>query len=317
MNIQKIVVAGDGVLGSQIAFQSAYCGFDVTVWLRSDASIGRSQPKIDRLHQIYLAELAEAKNQIGSSHASFSRGLIADPEKLTLDKIVELEAAAEAAYQNLKLTTDLAEAVKDADLIIESMAENPEAKQDFYKKLSPLLADKTIVATNSSSMVPSQFRDFVKNPQRYLAIHFANNIWRSNTAEIMGHDGTNQAAFDAAVDFAEAINMVPLKVLKEQPGYILNSMLIPFLNAGESLLANGVSDPETIDLAWRLGTGSPLGPFQILDIIGLTTAYNVMMNYPDASDPQSTHGKIVAILKSYIDEGKLGINAGEGFYQYR
>lgn len=186
MNIQKIVVAGGGVLGSQIAFQSAYCGFDVTVWLRSDASIGRSQPKIDRLHQIYLAELAEAKNQIGSSHASFSRGLIADPEKLTLDKIVELEAAAEAAYQNLKLTTDLAEAVKDADLIIESMAENPEAKQDFYKKLSPLLADKTIVATNSSSMVPSQFRDFVKNPQRYLAIHFANNIWRSNTAELWG-----------------------------------------------------------------------------------------------------------------------------------
>ena len=73
MNIQKIVVAGGGVLGSQIAFQSAYCGFDVTVWLRSDASIGRSQPKIDRLHQIYLAELAEAKNQIGSSHASRSR----------------------------------------------------------------------------------------------------------------------------------------------------------------------------------------------------------------------------------------------------
>ena len=95
MNIQKIVVAGGGVLGSQIAFQSAYCGFDVTVWLRSDASIGRSQPKIDRLHQIYLAELAEAKNQIGSSHASFSRGLIADPEKLTPDKIAELETGEE------------------------------------------------------------------------------------------------------------------------------------------------------------------------------------------------------------------------------
>ena len=135
-------------------------------------------------------------------------------------------------------------------------------------------------------------------------------------AEIMGHDGTDPAAFDEVVAFAKAIGMIPLKVLKEQPGYLLNSMLIPFLTAGEALLANDVGDAKTIDLAWKLGTGSPLGPFQILDIVGLETAYNITMNRPDSSDPASLHGRIAKILKGYIDQGKTGINAGEGFYKY-
>ena len=95
-------------------------------------------------------------------------------------------------------------------------------------------------------------------------------------------------------------------------------MLVPFLKAGEMLLAKEVADPTTIDLTWRLGTGSPLGPFQILDIVGLTTAYNINMMDPLAtSDPDSIPAKIGAILKKYIDEGKTGINAGEGFYKYK
>ena len=317
MSIKKVVVAGGGVLGSQIAFQAAFKGFDVTIWLRSDASIGRSQPKIDRLHNIYLAEFKDIKTKLGTEGAAFPRGLIDDPEHISAEKIAELEAKTEAAYKNLKLTTDLVAAAKDADIVIESMAENPQAKKDFYDALSAVLEDKTIVATNSSSMVPSMFRDHVKNPKRYLAIHFANNIWRNNMTEIMGHDGTDPAAFDAVVAFAKDIGMIPLKVLKEQPGYLLNSMLIPFLTAGEALLANEVGDAKTIDLAWKLGTGSPLGPFQILDIVGLETAYNITMNRPDASDPASLHGRIAKILKGYIAQGKTGINAGEGFYKYK
>lgn len=317
MSIKKVVVAGGGVLGSQIAFQAAYKGFDVTIWLRSDASIGRSQPKIDRLHEIYLAELSDAETKIAAKGAVFPRGLINDPEHISAEKIAELKKNTEAAYKNLKLTTDLAAAARDADIVIESMAENPQAKKEFYDALSAVLEDKTIVATNSSSMIPSMFRDHVKNPKRYLAIHFANNIWRNNISEIMGHDGTDPAVFDAVVAFAEDIGMIPLKVLKEQPGYLLNSMLIPFLTAGEALLANEVGDVKTIDTAWKLGTGSPLGPFQILDVVGLETAYNIAMNRAEASDPSSLHARIAKILKGYIDRGKTGINAGEGFYKYK
>ena len=132
----------------------------------------------------------------------------------------------------------------------------------------------------------------------------------------MGHAGTDQKYYDIVVDFAEKIGMVPLQLKKEQPGYILNSMLVPFLNAAEMLYAKGVADPETIDKTWVLATGAPIGPFRILDIVGLTTAYNIVIMNPNASDIETIEGKITDMLKEKIDAGKTGINAGEGFYKY-
>jgi 3-hydroxybutyryl-CoA dehydrogenase len=119
------------------------------------------------------------------------------------------------------------------------------------------------------------------------------------------------------VEFAKAIRMVPLCLKKEQPGYILNSMLVPFLSAAEALVANDVADPQTVDTTWRLATGAPAGPFRILDIVGLTTAYNIVLMNPQSMDPDTIPGKIAAMLKSYIDAGKTGVNAGEGFYKYK
>ena len=316
MGFKNVVVAGGGVLGSQIAFQTAYRGFNVTLWLRSAESIERTKPKVERLYKIYLSELEAAKAKAGVRGALVSRGLIQDIENATVDSIEKLKQKVEEAYKNLKYETDLAKAVQDCDLVIESMAENPEAKVDFYTKLNAALEEKTIVATNSSTMIPSQFRHCFTRPEKYLAIHFANNIWISNTAEIMGHDGTDKDAYEAVAKFASDIKMIPLRLTKEQPGYILNSMLIPFLNAGQMLLAKEVADPATIDLTWRMGTGSPYGPFQILDIIGLNTALNVVSNDPLSKDPNTVQGKIKAILEKYISEGKTGINAGEGFYKY-
>ena len=313
--MKNITIAGGGVLGSQIAFQTAFCGFDVKIWLRSEESIGRTKPKLERLYNIYKTTLNEAKKELGTGKV-FPRGLIADSSKVTEADIDKLLKAVDKAYNEIKLTTSLEEACKDADLIIESMAENPEAKVAFYKSLDPHLEAKTIVATNSSSMVPSPFREYLSRPQQYLAIHFANNIWISNTAEIMGHSTTSKDSYEAVAKFASDIKMIPLRLKKEQPGYILNSMLIPFLNAGQMLLANEVADPATIDLTWRLGTGSPYGPFQILDIVGLNTALNIVSNNPLSKDPTTVQGKIKAILEKYIAEGKTGVNSGEGFYKY-
>lgn len=112
--------------------------------------------------------------------------------------------------------------------------------------------------------------------------------------------------------------MIPLPVRKEKAGYLLNSMLVPFLFAAQDLLANGISDAESIDKAWTLGTGAPKGPFQILDIVGLKTAYNIVqmyVNVPSFIAPYNFK-KIAELLKKYIDEGKLGVESGEGFYKY-
>lgn len=311
MNIKNVVVAGGGVLGSQIAFQSAFCGFNVTIWLRSEGSIGRTKPKLERLRDIYLNTLEQMK----TDKSAYCRGF-SDKEDLTIEEIDELKECTIKAYDGIKLTTSYEDAAADADLVIEAIAEDPEQKISFYQELAKHLPEKTILVTNSSTMLPSSFAKYTGRPEKYLALHFANSIWSNNTAEIMGHSETQQKYYDEVVKFAQDINMVPLKLKKEQPGYILNSMLVPFLSAAEALLANDVADHETIDKTWILATGAPIGPFRILDIVGLTTAYNIVIMNPEAGDKNTTPGKIAALLKEKIDKGKTGINAGEGFYKY-
>ena len=328
MSFKNIVLAGGGVLGSQIAYQSAYCGFDVTIYLRSEESVVRAKKKIDRLHNIYLAELEDFKSKLGNPIAikMFGKGLYPNPENLTVEKIDELKGNAVKAYENIKYVTDLAEAVKDADLVIESMAENEKDKIAFYEKLAPLLPDKTVVVTNSSTLLPSMFAKYTGRPDKYLSLHFANSIWKNNTAEVMTQAQTDEKYFNEVMQFANDIRMIGLPVRKEKSGYLLNSMLVPFLLSGLDLYAAGISDPESIDIAWTRGTGAPKGPFQIFDTVGLNTAYNIVHQYqsvPGIFSPllkkmmmPYNFKKMEAILKKYIDDGKLGMSSGEGFYKY-
>ncbi|MEE1335987.1 3-hydroxyacyl-CoA dehydrogenase [Methanobrevibacter sp.] len=311
MTIKKVVVAGGGVLGSQIALQSAYCGFDVTIWLRSEGSIERAKPKLERFKNIYIDTLEQMKTDT----SAYCRGLT-DKTDLSDPELDELKQKAQTAYDSLTLTTSYEDAAADADLIIEAIAENPEQKIAFYTELAKYMDEKTILVTNSSTLLPSMFAEYTGRPEKYLALHFANTIWQNNTAEVMGHPGTEQEYYDEVVKFAEDINMIPLKLKKEQPGYILNSLLVPFLNAAQALLANDVADYETIDKTWILATGAPAGPFHILDIVGLTTAYNIIIMNPDAQNPETIPGKIAKMLKEKIDAGETGINAGKGFYEY-
>lgn len=311
MKFKNIVVAGGGVLGSQIAFQTAFKGFNVKVWLRSEGSIKRAKPKFDRLEEIYLKTLEAMK----TNPAAYARGL-SDSKELSNEEIDALKDRVTKAHESIQLVTSYEEAFKDADLVIEAIAEIPEEKIEFYSEMAKYLPEDSVVVTNSSTLLPSTFAKHTGRPEKYLALHFANEIWRNNTAEVMGHPGTEQKYFDQVVEFASAIGMVPLKLNKEQPGYLLNSMLVPFLQSAQRLLANDVSDHETIDKTWRLATGAPLGPFQILDVVGLTTAYNISSMTPGSEDPTSESGKVLAMLKKYIDEGKTGVNAGEGFYKY-
>lgn len=307
MAFSKVVVAGGGVLGSQIAFQAAYCGFDVTIWLRSQGSIGRTQPKLDKLRETYV----EAIEAMADGSGPWCAG-IANADK-PLDKDACLERV-EAAYKGLKLELDMAAAVADADLVIESMAEDPKAKVAFYERLAPLLPAKAVIATNSSTLLPSQFAKCSGRPGKYVALHFANSIWKNNTAEVMGHEGTDQPVFDAMCEFANQIRMIALPVRKEKNGYLLNSMLVPWLLSGLDLWASGVSDPKSIDIAWEHGTGAPKGPFRVIDTVGLNTAYNIVLQFqsvPGLLNPlfkkmmlPYNYKRMAQLLKSMIDNNE-------------
>ena len=316
---KKVVIAGGGVLGTQIGLICAYHGFDTTFWLRSESSIGRTTPKINRYSGLMLEDLAKAKAVIGTPMGAFvyPKGLIADWKNCTAEKIDELMACAKQRFDEyIHIELDMAKAVAGADIVIESMAENPQAKIEVYTAMKDLLDEKTILCTNSSTLLPSMFAEYTGRPEKYCALHFANTIWKNNTAEIMGHPGTDPDVYNEVVKFAGEIGMVPLQLHKEQPGYILNSMLVPFLSAAQALWANGVSDPETIDLTWQLATGAPAGPFKILDVVGLETAYNINQMRPAAQQEGTLENKIGKLLKEKIDKGETGVNAGKGFYQY-
>lgn len=320
MEFKKVVVAGGGVLGSQIAFQAAYCGYDVTIWLRSEGSITRTRPKLASIRRSYLeaVELMSGRDPLGN----WCRG-IADMDNFSKYECLE---NIELAGEKIRLELDLAKAVENADIVIESVAEDVAAKTEFYRTLAPLLPKKTILVTNSSTLLPSAFEKFTGRSERYLALHFANTIWKNNTAEVMAQPKTSQAVFDDVVRFANSIRMVALPVMKEKPGYLLNSMLVPFLLSGLDLYVNEISDPESIDKAWTLGTGAPRGPFQIFDIVGITTAYNIVQQYqkvPGLFAPMLrkmmlpyNFKEMEKVLKKMIDEGRLGKSSGEGFYKY-
>ena len=318
MNYKKIVVAGGGILGSQIAFQSAYCGFDVTILIRKEDSKEELQDKLQKLHDTYVDTI----NIMSNDESVWARGIA---EKDNFDKS-ECVKRVNEALSNIIVETDQVQAFKNADLVIESITENTDIKINFYKQIAPLLDDKTVLVTNSSTLLPSKLAKYTGRKDKYLAMHFANAIWKNNIAEVMAHDKTDEVYFNEIIAFAKAINMVPLPALKEKSGYLLNSLLVPFLLCAMDLLANGISDAETIDKAWKLGTGAPHGPFEILDVVGLETAKNIVLQYqrvPNIFDPllkkmmlPYNYDGMLDILNKYIEENKMGKVNGEGFYKY-
>jgi 3-hydroxyacyl-CoA dehydrogenase len=284
--MKKITIAGSGVLGSQIAFQTAFHGYEVSVYDIDDAALEKARQTLHGLGKRYRADIGATQAQI------------------------------DAAAGHITLTTDLAAALTDADLLIEAIPEVVAIKTEFYGKAGGLAPPKTIFATNTSTLLPSQFAKATGRPARFLALHFANEIWTRNTAEIMGHPGTDPQVFDAVVEFAKSIGMVALPLYKEQPGYITNSLIVPWVTAALKLWASGVADYQTIDKTWLIGTKSAFVPFAFLDIAGLTTAYNIT-----SATAQATSDPVLAeaarrLKEEYLDKNKLGVSTGKGFYTY-
>ncbi len=280
--ITNVTVLGTGVLGSQIAFQTAFHGFAVTAYDISEEALAAARTRFAGLAATYEKEVPGAA-----------------------------DGAARRALESIRCSADLGDAVKDADLVIEAVPESLELKRATYAKLAEAAPAKTIFATNSSTLLPSALADATGRPDRFLALHFANHVWVNNTAEIMGTTSTDPEVYRTVVGFAESIGMVPIELKKEKAGYVLNSLLVPLLDAAAELLVDGIADPETIDKTWRIGTGAPKGPFEIFDIVGLTTAYNIS----SVAGPEQREFAEY-LKKNYIDQGKLGVATGEGFYKY-
>jgi 3-hydroxybutyryl-CoA dehydrogenase len=132
----------------------------------------------------------------------------------------------------------------------------------------------------------------------------------------MGHPDTDPEVFDRVVEFAREIGMVPIPIHKEQNGYVLNSLLVPLLSAAANLLVNDVADIESIDKTWMISTGVRMGPFGVMDMVGMQTMYNVDILWGEKLGDEAMLARAAFIKQNYIDKGKMGVSAGEGFYKY-
>lgn len=284
--MNNITVAGSGVLGSQIAFQTALHGYDVTLYDVSEEALGKAAKGLETLAAIYQRDAGATA-----------------------------EATA-AALARIRLGSDVGAALEDADLLIESVPESVEIKTAFYRQAAALAPQRTIFATNSSTLLPSQFAEATGRPERFLALHFANEIWLRNITELMGHAGTSAQVFDQVAAFAQSIGMVVLPLHKEQPGYISNSLLVPWVTAALRLWADDVADFQTIDKTWMAAVRTPFAPFVFTDLAGLNTAYNITMAIAEQTGDALLRKAGQRMKTEYLDKGKLGLSSGEGFYSY-
>ncbi len=285
--VKKVTVLGAGVLGSQIAYQCAFAGFQVVNYDVNDDALTSAQQRYEKIASVYEANIAQATT-----------------EQLN------------ATGQRLQQSKDLAQAVSEADLIIEAVPESLELKQQVWAEVGKHAPSHCIFTTNTSSLLPSMFASASGDTSRFLALHFANDIWRQRIVEVMGTAETDSQIVEQTMQFATDMGMIPIHVKKEQPGYIMNSLLIPLLTSACRLYTNEVSEPSDIDKVWKLATGSPKGPFEILDIIGLRTVYAVYSARAKTSEDPSMEKFANIIKNEFLAKGRNGRESGGGFYDY-
>jgi 3-hydroxybutyryl-CoA dehydrogenase len=282
--IQTVLIIGSGTMGQQIGFQCAMSGFDVNMVDVSEAA------------------LANALERMGKLSRHFIRA-----GQLT-------QAGAEATFKRIRTFTDPEAAGKNADFVSESVPEDPKLKGQIFAQFNAICPAHAIFTTNTSSLIPSMFAEATGRPDRFAAFHF-HDIRVTKIVDIMPHPGTSPETVAAIKDFAERIGQVPIMLKKENFGYVFNAMIMELFKAAQTLAANDVASVEDIDRAWMGVMHTMMGPFGIMDSIGIDTVWKVTDYWAKiVNNPQQIAN--AAFMKPYVDRGNLGEKTGRGFYEY-
>jgi 3-hydroxybutyryl-CoA dehydrogenase len=210
--------------------------------------------------------------------------------------------------------TDLGEAVKDADLVIESVPENRELKTAVFKELGEKAAVGAILATNSSSMPVSRFEEVSGRPERCLNIHFYFPLQGVNMVDLMGGTRTLPEVLKKGADWIRSIGFIPLTVNKELLGFCFNRVWRAIKRETLYMWGNGFVDFQDVERAWMVFTGMKEGPFALMDKVGLDVIWDIeMVYYNDSKDPKDHPPQA---LRDKIERGELGVKSGKGFYTY-
>lgn len=283
MNIDKVCVIGGGLMGRQIALNTAIYPYEVT--------------------------LTDSNPDVLDAVAKWEEEYLAG----RIEKGRMTEEQVEGIKSRFHIVSTLEEAVKDADIVIEAIIEREDIKRALFKKLSALTREDTIIATNSSRMCASLFKDEVKNPARFANLHYFNPALVMKLTEVVQGEHCSEETAEALMEFSKATGKTPILLRKEIEGFVANRLLTALKTEARHLVENGYCTVEDIDHACELGLGHPMGPFRLEDLTGIDLAYNILQR-----DYEITGEKPIGydLVKSYYDKGYYGKKTGKGYYEY-
>ena len=281
--MKNIVVIGAGTMGNGIAHTFAQTGFNV--------------------------------NLVDVSTESLEKGL--KTITANLDRIVAkgnlTEDQKNATLKNISTFTQLKDAVKDADLIVEAATENLDLKLKIFKQMDEIAPKDCILATNTSSISITKIASVTNRPEKVIGMHFMNPVPVMKLVEIIKGYSTSKETFSEIFEMSKTLGKTPVEV-NDYPGFVANRILMPMINEAIETLYNGVAGVEEIDTVMKLGMAHPMGPLQLADFIGLDVCLAILNVMHDGfKNPKYAPNPL---LVNMVTAGKLGIKSGEGFYDY-
>lgn len=280
--METIGVVGFGTMGSGIAQACAAGGYDVRVVDRDDAALDRGTKAVERF-----------------SAAGVERG------KFTEDARKEILA-------RLSTSTDMA-SLAPASIVIEAVSEDLELKQTILRAIEAAVAPDALIATNTSALSVSSLAASLDRPERFIGLHFFNPAAIMPLVEVIRALQTGEEAMDRGFRFSESIGKSPIRT-DDRPGFVVNRLLMPYLNHAIRELDEGLGTAEDIDTAVRLGLGHPMGPFELLDLIGLDTHHHATESAYHATGDHQLHPP--PLIDRMVTAGWLGNKSGRGFRQW-
>jgi 3-hydroxybutyryl-CoA dehydrogenase len=283
MTFQKVGVLGSGIMGSGIAEVVAGAGATVIVRSRSQAT---------------------AEAMLAALEKSLAK---------QVDKGKRSQVDADSLRSRVSATTRLAD-LTDCDLVIESVVEDLDVKRALFNELNHIINPSAILTTNTSTLSVIELAMETSRPERVCGVHFFNPAPAMTIVEVVRPLCASDETMEAVTQFVVACGKEPVLV-KDQAGFVVNALLFPYLNNAVRLLDQGVATKEDIDTAMKGGCGFPMGPFALLDLVGLDTSLAILdALYAEFADPNFAP---VPLLRRMVSAGQLGRKSGKGFYDYR